>query len=145
MASEPSRDDVAAAMKAMGCDTTPRQTRPLRVDGVVIGGGIERGCRTHRDPLGFPMRSEQGCPVAVSVAAAVVASCEGRHKAEALEETAEGFDRARRNTIVGAQRRIIATPPVIRSDGSREAEVVAALRRQAATYRAAGPMTDREA
>lgn len=60
--------EVAAVMEVLGCDTTLRQTRPLRVDGVTIGGGVERVCRTHPYPHGFPEEGDRGCPVAAAAA-----------------------------------------------------------------------------
>lgn len=64
--------EVEAVMRVLRCDTTPRQTRAMQVDGITIGGGIERGCRTHKDRYGIPLAAaDDTCPVAREVVAAL--------------------------------------------------------------------------
>lgn len=41
------RPNPEALARALGCDPYDMPTRPLNVDGVTIGGGIERRCGTH--------------------------------------------------------------------------------------------------
>ena len=51
------RERAEALARVLGCDPYDVQTRPLSVDGVPIGGGIERRCRTHN-------RAWRECPLA---------------------------------------------------------------------------------